>query len=440
MRAAILVLFAVLLQMASSSQTPPAGLVLEDLRDWLKTNWYDSDFSDLGYSAARQQMYSFTDEVGGNIACIYTGFQQPAEFTTFPDPINAEHLVPQSFYGSASPMRSDIHNLRPAHGSVNSARANYPYSEVADANAFWYGVDGSGNYQSTSTQPANAEDFSERYNSVWEPREERKGDVARQLFYFFTMYPTQAGDISLIASVSLLYTWHLDDPVSAAELTRNDRIETAQGNRNPYIDHPELAYDAWLWVAVDGCIDDTACNYDAAANTDDGSCLFVGDACDDGDATTTGEEITASCTCAVVDVLGCTDPLGCNYDPAATVNDGLCDFAACAGCMDNTACNYDATATLADVCTYPGDPCDDGDAATTGEVLGVDCSCAVPNVPGCTYDAANNYNPVATLDDGSCTFDPCTSVGCDGADVNGSGQVGTGDLLAVLASFGAACD
>ena len=122
------------------------------------------------------------------------------------------------------------------------------------------------------------------------------------------------------------------------------------------------------------------------------------------------------------------------------MNDGSCDFATCAGCLDNTACNYDATATLADVCTYPGDPCDDGDAATTGEVLGVDCSCAVPEVPGCTYDAANNYNPVATLDDGSCTFDPCTSVGCDGADVNGSGQVETGDLLAVLASFGAACD
>ena len=380
MRAAILVLFAVLLQTAASSQTPPAGLVLEDLRDWLKTNWYDSDFSDLGYSAARQQMYSFTDEEGGNIACIYTGFQQPAEFTTFPDPINAEHLVPQSLYGSASPMRSDIHNIRPAHGSANSARANYPFSEVADANAVWYGVDGSGNYQSTSTQPANADDFSERYNSVWEPREERKGDVARQLFYFYTMYPTQAGDISLVGSVSLLYTWHLDDPVSAAELTRNDRIETAQGNRNPYIDHPELVYDAWLWVAVDGCVDDTACNYDAAANTDDGSCLFVGDACDDGDATTTGEEITASCTCEAVDVLGCTDPLGCNYDPAATVNDGSCDFATCAGCLDNTACNYDATATLADVCTYPGDPCDDGDATTTGEEITASCTCEVVDV------------------------------------------------------------
>lgn len=53
-------------------------------------------------------------------------------------------------------------------------------------------------------------------------------------------------------------------------------------------------------------------------------------------------------------VCGCNDPGACNFDPAATSNDGSCDYTTCAGCMDNTACNYDATATIPDAasCCY----------------------------------------------------------------------------------------
>jgi hypothetical protein len=142
----------------------------------------------------------------------------------------------------------------------------------------------------------------------------------------------------------------------------------------------------------------------------------------------------------VTDILGCTDPFACNYNSEATLNDGTCEFISCAGCMDNTACNYDATATLADVCQYPGDACDDGNPATTGEVLQSDCSCAVTEVMGCTYAVAINYNPAATDDDGTCSFDLGPTAGCDGADINGNGQVETGDLLEVLASFGAFCE
>ena len=86
--------------------SPPSGIYLEDLRVWLKSNWYDGYHNQLGYNEGRRQMYGYTDILSnGNVECIYTGFQQPGGFVTYPNPINAEHIVPQSFFGSAEPMR-----------------------------------------------------------------------------------------------------------------------------------------------------------------------------------------------------------------------------------------------------------------------------------------------------------------------------------------------
>ena len=286
-------LFILRANLQTGPPTPPSDLNNEPLRTWLKQNWYDGLHTDLGYNAAREQMYGSVDEVGGQIECVYTGFQQASGFVTFPDPINAEHLVPQSFYGSISPMRSDIWSLRPSHGSPNSARSNSPYGEVDDAAAQWYGVDSQGNYISTGTIPANPDDFSERSNGVWEPRESQKGDIARAVYYFYTMYPTQAGDLSGVCDPQTLYDWHLADPVSAFEVQRNDRIEVAQGNRNPYVDDPSLVFRAWYFTeAINGCTDAAACNYDPAATSDDGSCVLLGAACDDGDALTLGDVYT----------------------------------------------------------------------------------------------------------------------------------------------------
>ena len=111
-------------------------------------------------------------------------------------------------------------------------------------------MDAQGNYFSTGTIPANPDDFSERSNGVWEPRESQKGDIARAVYYFYTMYPTQAGDLSGVCDPQTLYDWHLADPVSAFEVQRNDRIEVAQGNRNPYVDDPSLVFRAWYFTAA----------------------------------------------------------------------------------------------------------------------------------------------------------------------------------------------
>ena len=90
-------------------------------------------------------------------------------------------------------------------------------------------------------------------------------------------------------------------------------------------------------------------------------------------------ETSSNLICGSIN-YGCTDPLACNYDPSAIVDDGSCltDY----GCMDPLATNYDASAT-----------CDDG-------------SCFI-GTPGCTDPTATNYDATATVDDGSCTY--CTT-------------------------------
>ncbi|MDG1260605.1 MAG: lamin tail domain-containing protein [Flavobacteriales bacterium] len=125
-------------------------------------------------------------------------------------------------------------------------------------------------------------------------------------------------------------------------------------------------YDAS--VAIPGCTDAGACNYNAAATTDDGSCDF---------------------TC-----LGCTDAGACNYDMTATIDDGSCDFT-CLGCTDGAACNFDLTATIDDgSCLIIGAPCDDLDPATTEDMVDAMCNCAGMLAP--TFDLVINeihYNP-----------------------------------------------
>lgn len=279
MRTATLSAFLVLLLMplaGLSQPDAPANLYLGELRSWLRENWYVGAFDDLGYNGARTQMFSYTNEENGQIHGIYTGFTQPAQAVTYLDPINAEHIIPQSFFGGISPMKSDLFNLQPAHGSANSARGNSMYGEVADATAQWYGISGSGDYVTQGAVPGNADLWSERSGDVWEPRESVKGDLARMAFYFYTAYPTEAGSLEGLADPDVLYSWHLNDPVDAAEATRNDRIETVQGNRNFFVDHPEWVYNAWFYegVLVPGCMAPAACNYDPAANTDDGSCTY----------------------------------------------------------------------------------------------------------------------------------------------------------------------
>jgi hypothetical protein len=97
-----------------------------------------------------------------------------------------------------------------------------------------------------------------------------------------------------------------------------------------------------------GCMDNTACNYNANATSDNGSCAMPGDACDDGNASTAGDAYDAGCVCT----------------------------GTAAGCMDATACNYDAAALVDNgSCFYVGSTCNDNNATTINDVVDATCTC-----------------------------------------------------------------
>lgn len=230
---------------AWSQSAAPEDLSGEDLKEWLKENYYDDKHTQLGYDGsdgARAMMYNYIDNHDGVVTCVYSGYEVETAYggtTTYPAPINCEHTVPQSFFGQDEPMKSDLHHLFPSYENWNSTRSNYPFDDIDDSSAEkWM-------YLATSVTEApssNIDAYSEYYSSTFEPREDHKGDCARAIFYFFTMYADNSSltyDISDVADVNDLYQWHLNDPVDDDELARNDAIETFQGDRNPYVDYPE---------------------------------------------------------------------------------------------------------------------------------------------------------------------------------------------------------
>jgi len=244
-RIGILAALFLMISQHAFSQTPPEDLNGEDLKTWLITNYYDGKHQTLGYSTARVYLYNYIDNENNIITGVYSGYEVNSTYggtTTYPAPINCEHTIPQSFFNEADPMVSDIHHLFPTYENWNSTRSNYPLAEIDDnATAKWMYL----NQSQTTIPSSNIDLYSEYASSTFEPREDHKGNAARAIFYFYTMYPTQAGDISQVADINTLYQWHLDDPVDAMEIERNGEVETYQGNRNPYIDYPELVARAW---------------------------------------------------------------------------------------------------------------------------------------------------------------------------------------------------
>jgi len=181
-----------------------------------------------------------------------------------------------------------------------------------------------------------------------------------------------------------------------------------------------------------GCTDETACNYNPDACVDDESCQTPGSACDDGDDNTTDDIVLDDCSCAgtpaATEVDGCTDETACNYDPAATnYADDSCLYNDC-----NEECGGSA---------IPGSACDDGDDNTEDDVYGEDCACSgtpIGGVPGCTDSSYCNYDPAATIDDGSCIDEDCAGI-CGGPYLPGS-RCDDFSVLTINDVFNSNCD
>ena len=228
---------------------PPANLEGQALRTWLKQNWYDGQHNQLGYSNARRAMYAYIENEGDTITCVYSGFFQLNPYgneITYPNPINTEHTVPQSFFSSSEPMQSDIHHLFPTYGDWNSTRANSPFREIDDPTTTkWM----RGNSSQPNTPTSAIDEYSESNiggggATYFESREDHKGDLVRAVAYFYTMYPN-VGQISDLLDAETLCLWNTMDPPSAKDAERNDEVEQYQGNRNPYSDYPELVERAF---------------------------------------------------------------------------------------------------------------------------------------------------------------------------------------------------
>ena len=200
-------------------------------------------------------------------------------------------------------------------------------------------------------------------------------------------------------------------------------------NYNPEAQFQELG--SCEFESCAGCSDEMACNFDTEALIpDDTLCVYPDEAFVDCDGVclndTDGDGV-----CDELEVEGCTDPTNPGYDANATDHDddacyaggcllefacnydpenefdffdlATCDFNSCVGCMDATACNFDASASLnaQGSCTYPLNQFYDCNGDCNNDADG-DGTCDEFEIPGCMDEAAINYNPYATEDDGTC--------------------------------------
>lgn len=178
-----------------------------------------------------------------------TTFNYDAHGYTLMDSWNREHVWPKShgFPDEADTAYTDLHHLRPADRSVNSARSTRSFDFCFDV------YFDNGGMVETPSLTSGAPHY------CWEPPDEVKGDIARMIFYMAVRYEGPGYDLEIadsivangnnlpvIGKLGTLLQWHLDDPVDNWERKRNHVIfHNYQGNRNPFIDHPEWVEMIW---------------------------------------------------------------------------------------------------------------------------------------------------------------------------------------------------
>ena len=229
----------------------------ENLKQQLHTLIKVTHTTQYSYAALITQI-PYTDEDpenSSNLIEIYTGCS--VDKNNFGDATtdwNREHTWSKSHgnFGDTPPAGTDLHHLRPCDSTVNSTKSNKDFAE------------GGNPVIDNSPPPGYTGEtgcFQTPYS--WEPRDEDKGDVARMIMYMAVRYegddpnfPTNLEMVDYIHSdadsnqpyygkLSTLLQWHIIDSPDTREMQRNHRIAERQGNRNPFIDHPEYAARIW---------------------------------------------------------------------------------------------------------------------------------------------------------------------------------------------------
>lgn len=228
-----------------------AGKSGEELREALFN--IVKNHTSLSYSAL-WNAYRTTDQMpSGKVWDIYSdvpngtaayyfdfGSDQCGSYTHEGSCYNREHTIPQSWFGDASPMKTDLFHVYPTDGWVNSKRGNLQYGMVP-----------SPTWTSTNGSKLGSCGYPGCSGNAFEPIDAYKGDLARSYFYMTVCYMDKDlgqtsesmfnGSQLLTWAKNMMVEWHNSDPVSEKEINRNQAIYSSlQRNRNPFIDCPEL--------------------------------------------------------------------------------------------------------------------------------------------------------------------------------------------------------
>lgn len=184
---------------------------------------------------------------------INSSAQRCGTYSVEGDCYNREHVIPQYFFNSDSPMLSDAHSVTPTDGKVNGLRNNFPHGKAV-------ATGGSTTLNLSRLAAGINSGYAAGYSgTVFEVLDAFKGDFARIYFYFATRYenlintwgntyPMFDGSTDVVFTPTfknILLQWNLDDPVSPREVTRNNAIYARQNNRNPYIDNNSYVQSIW---------------------------------------------------------------------------------------------------------------------------------------------------------------------------------------------------
>lgn len=205
------------------------------------------------YSEATWPAFERTDvrEFNGSVIWwdMYSNF--PVVVASGHDGMNIEHSVANSWWGGKSgsiDAYQDLYHLNPSNSVANNSKSDNPLGEVTGTPTFDNGLVLVGS-------PAGG--LGGGSAKVFEPADEYKGDFARAYFYIFTTYdniPWQSGGAMFDGSsyptllpwaYEMLLRWNEEDPVDSKELARHEEVAAIQGNRNPFIDMPQLADYIW---------------------------------------------------------------------------------------------------------------------------------------------------------------------------------------------------
>ncbi len=206
---------------------------------------YQAQIIFFDYGTSRDTMFRNVYGVNDSLRCVYSGhtvYMDPSKDPTTTvymngsdNGINTEHTFPQSKGAEFGNARSDMHHLYPTRAKVNEERSNFPFGDIDDNETdVWFYKDKSQFNKPTT----NIDEYSEWKWQMFEPRESHKGNVARAIMYFYTMYKAQADAADPDYFSSMLPTlceWHFLDPVDSLEWVRTWKIAKWQVYPNPFV-------------------------------------------------------------------------------------------------------------------------------------------------------------------------------------------------------------